>query len=145
MSLSKRLQRWGVATFLVLFALWPLVQRRLVAEHGIDARRFGGWADHTQPAGKLALSFSAVVDGEVISIPAEKLPPVLAQLSRDYLVLVRTLGSLVPPDLLGARVLESIPSAQRLDFVLHRQVFDPEEARFKTRQIDHSFSRRRGR
>lgn len=145
MSLTNRLQRWAVAAFLLLFALWPLVQRRMVAEHGIDARRFGGWADHTQPAGKLALSFSAVVQGEVISIPAEKLPPELAQLSRDYLALVRTLGTLVPPDLLGARILQSIPAAERLDFVLHRQVFDPEEARFTTRQSDHSFSRRRGR
>lgn len=141
MSVSKRVQRWGVAAFLLLFALWPLVQRRLVAEHRIDASRFGGWASYTEPSGRLALSFSAVVDGEVVSIPAEKLPPPLAKLARDYLALARVFGTLVPPDLLGDRILASIPAAERLNLVLHRQVFDVEESRYRTEQSSHSFSR----
>lgn len=137
--MGGRAKRRVVGVALVLFTLWPLAHRALVAVWDVDPWKLGGWAMYVRPR------FAPVVEvrplagpgGEGFAFSAEDAEHVDAFAQRRL-----TLGGLASPADLAAALLAAHPELPGVVVRVRTKSLDPQTARLVERV--ERFAYRRG-
>lgn len=142
--MAGRAKRRVVGVGLVLFTLWPLAHRVLVAAWDVDPWKLGGWAMYVRPR------FAPGV--EVRPLPGPGMPRNRdaafvfsaedAELVDAFAQRRLTLGELAPPDDLAAALLDAHPELPGVIVRVRTRELDPETARLVERV--ERFAYRRG-
>ena len=103
------MKRRAVAIAVVVFALWPLAHRALVATFDISPWKLGGWAMYSAPAFPVVVALYRVEGQRPVRLVEEELAPGLVQALRSFRNRRRTVGKLASPEELGRLVLERHP------------------------------------
>jgi hypothetical protein len=100
-------KRNGVVAALVVFALWPLAHRALVAALDLNPWRFSGWAMYATPIFPKRIYLFQVdpragAAAEPVEVPESQWSSAMRHEARRYAVRRTNLGRLAgPPDQLG--------------------------------------------
>ena len=134
------MKRRIVIALLALVAIWPLVQRGLVARFGIDAWKLGGFAMYAAPTPPLQVvlvdpaSPETALDERALSAPLRR------ALDR-FRIERHALGDLREPRDLAALGLEERADLGALVVLVQTARLDPETALITTRRVAYSYGR----
>jgi hypothetical protein len=130
-----------VVALLAFAALWPLVQRGLVARFAIDPWKLGGFAMYTTPSLPILMALLVPEAGRLVPLDEATLPPetrlALERFRRERLAL----GRLRSPDDAARAVLAARPDLPAVVVWVQRTTLDPRSARTRASTERHSYDR----
>jgi len=124
-STKKRI----LVAWLVLFAIWPLAHRVIVARYDTSPWKLFGWAMYVQPTLPATLRITGLRQGEEVQLDASRLPGEAAAALEDFRNERVMLGDLRPPNDVGEALLEEVPDLSRVTIVVHRMRIHPDSDR----------------
>lgn len=145
-----------VLVFLVLFALWPLGHRWLVAQYQISPWRLFGWAMYTTPRLDPRVDFYSVANGErsplrypdndtAFSVPQRRLVKAVWGYSPRQRFVTRrgALGRFERPDVLADVLFQVHPEVSEVLIVVLQPVFRAGPASFEVMASEYGYRRPR--
>jgi hypothetical protein len=134
-------KRNAVALLLAWVAVWPLVQRGLVARFAIDPWKLGGFAMYATPSLPLLVALQVPRDGQLVLLDESTLPPPTRAALRRFRVERLALGRLRSPDDAARAVLEARPDLPAVVVLVQHTTLDPRSARTRAETERHSYDR----
>jgi hypothetical protein len=134
-------KRNAVALLLAWVAVWPLVQRGLVARFAIDPWKLGGFAMYATPSLPLLVALQVPRDGQLVLLDEATLPPPTRAALRRFRVERLALGRMRASDAAARVVLDARPDVPAVVVLLQRTTLDPVTARTRVSTERHSYDR----
>lgn len=139
--MSLRVKQRILFGALVLFALWPLVQRQIVLRYGVDPWLFHGWAMYSVPRFDPEVRLYRIERGEAVELSPDILPEVALEYRR-FVHQRRIYGRLADPLVLASRLLAAVPEADGVRVLVRTRSLDAGRGQVQIREDDYELQRR---